>query len=125
MRMWLADSTSPSEIEPRLSRRRRIEAQHSERRDARRRQNFVVACDRILSSLLKTGLQLGGLYRRGLANALRPVVRHRRLKFANLPPALDGFRILHLSDFHIDGVDGLAEIVADQLAFLPVDLCVL
>jgi predicted MPP superfamily phosphohydrolase len=30
-----------------------------------------------------------------------------------------------LSDFHIDGLDGLAEVLADELARLPVDLCVL
>jgi predicted MPP superfamily phosphohydrolase len=89
------------------------------------REDSGVWRDRLLEPLLKTGLQLGGLYRRGLANALRPVVRHLRLEFAGLPPGLDGFRILHLSDFHIDGMDGLAEIVAEQLAFLSVDLCVL
>ena len=32
---------------------------------------------------------------------------------------------MHLSDFHIDGVDGLAEVLAERLPFLPVDLCVL
>jgi hypothetical protein len=52
-------------------------------------------------------------------------VRHLRLEFPNLPPSLDGFRILHLSDLHIDGMDGLAEILAEQLRLLPVDLCVL
>ena len=74
---------------------------------------------------LKVGLQMAGLYNRGRANALRPVVRRVRLAFADLPPGLDGFQILHLSDFHIDGVDGLAEAVAEQVAFLPVDLCVM
>jgi predicted MPP superfamily phosphohydrolase len=107
------------ELEPLLSRRRYVEACQKASEDS------AFSRDRLLGSLLKTGLRLGGLYRRGLANALRPVVRHRRLKFAGLPPGLDSFRILHLSDFHIDGVDGLAEIVAEQLAFLPVDLCVL
>lgn len=66
-----------------------------------------------------------GLYGRGRANALQPVVRDVRLEFENLPAGLDGFRILHLSDFHIDGVDGLAEVVASRLSLLPVDLCVL
>ncbi len=56
---------------------------------------------------------------------MRPVVRHLRPEFAELPPHLDGFRILHLSDLHVDGMDGLAEILADLVADLPVDLCVL
>ena len=122
MSMCLAPSTSAREIEQRLSRRRSFEAQHNL---AGGREDHGNTRDRILGSVLKTGLQLGGLYARGLANALRPVVRHRRLEFANLPPGLDGFRIMHLSDFHIDGMDGLAEILADRLAFVPVDLCVL
>jgi hypothetical protein len=48
-----------------------------------------------------------------------------RLEFPNLPAALDGFRILHLSDFHIDGVAGLAEALAERLKFISADLCVL
>jgi len=74
---------------------------------------------------VKAALQAVGLYRRGLANALWPVVREVRLEFENLPPALEGFRLLHLSDFHIDGVDGLAEVLAERLAFVQADLCVL
>src|SRR3977135_422712 len=108
MPICLADSKSTREIEPRLSRRRHIEAQHTRRVEANGREDFSVFRDHIMASVLKTTLQLGGLYGRGLANALCPVVRPLRLVFANLPPQLDGFRILHLSDFHIDGVDGLA-----------------
>jgi predicted MPP superfamily phosphohydrolase len=120
----LADLTLTREIEPHLSRRRSIEAQN-DRRAAGLLGGFSSLNDRVASSLLKAGLRIAGLYGRGLANALCPVVRRLRLEFGNLPPGLDGFRILHLSDFHIDGVDGLAEIVANRLAFLPVDLCVL
>jgi predicted MPP superfamily phosphohydrolase len=74
---------------------------------------------------VKTALRISGLYGKGRANALQPVVRELRLEFENLAPALNGFRLLHLSDFHIDGVDGLAEVLAERLAFVPVDLCVL
>jgi uncharacterized protein len=124
MRKCLDDLTLTREMEPRLSRRRFIEAQN-DRRVAAAGGDFSSLQDRVASSLLKTGLRIAGLYGRGLANALCPVVRRLRLEFDRLPPGLDGFSILHLSDFHIDGVDGLAEIVADQLSFLPVDLCVL
>ena len=122
MRTCLAQPAPLREIESRLSRRRCIEAQYQKTGG---RAESGLSRDRILGWVLKTGLQTAGLYQQGIANALRPVVRHLRLEFANLPPGLDGFRILHLSDFHIDGVDGLAEIVADQLASLSVDLCVL
>jgi predicted MPP superfamily phosphohydrolase len=48
-----------------------------------------------------------------------------RFEFPDLLPRLDGFRILHLADLHIDGMDGLAEIAARHIAQLPVDLCVM
>src|SRR5580692_1422643 len=121
----LADLTLTRDMGPRLSRRRLIEAQNDRRIAAGGLGDFSGLQDRVEASVLKTGLRIAGLYGRGLANALCPVVRRLRLEFGNLPSGLDGFRILHLSDFHIDGVDGLAEIVANQLAFLPVDLCVL
>ena len=66
-----------------------------------------------------------GLYWRGLRNALKPQVRCVKLAFPDLPKAFDGFRILHLADLHIDGMDGLAEVVAEIVAACEVDLCVM
>jgi len=74
--------------------------------------------------ILIVGLSLLGLYGRGKRNALQPVVRTIRLDFQDLPAAFDGFRLMHLSDFHIDGVDGLAESLAPVLRETPCDLCV-
>ena len=118
-------TTLPRDLEARLARRRSIETQHHRGPNAHGHGDFVLQHELVLAWILKTGLRVAGLYQRGLANALRPVVRHLRLEFAHLPPELDGFRILHLSDLHIDGVPGLAEALAAELAFLPVDLCVL
>ncbi|HTV55559.1 MAG TPA: metallophosphoesterase, partial [Terriglobia bacterium] len=56
-------------------------------------------------------------------NALAPVVRHLKFQFAGLPDSFDGFRVLHLTDLHIDGMHGLAEVVAERLIGLQVDLC--
>jgi predicted MPP superfamily phosphohydrolase len=66
-----------------------------------------------------------GLYWRGLRNALKPQVRCVKLAFRNLPKAFDGFRILHLADLHIDGMDGLTEVVAEIISECDVDLCVM
>lgn len=112
-------------LEARLAKRRSIEALHHRGPRAHGHGDFVLHHDVILAWGIKTALQAVGLYRRGRANALRPVVRELRLEFPNLPSSLDGFRLLHLSDFHIDGVDGLAEVLAESLASLPVDLCLL
>ena len=75
--------------------------------------------------VLKTGLQLAGLYEAGKRNALRPELRSVTMEFLNLPAEYDGFQILHLSDFHIDGTDGLADVLAARLDELRPDLCVL
>jgi len=87
--------------------------------------DFPLQHERILAWGVKTALQACGIYEKGRENALSPVVNELRLEFKNLPAGLEGFRILHLSDFHIDGVDGLAEALAERLRFLSVDLCVL
>jgi uncharacterized protein len=79
----------------------------------------------VTASLLRAALRMTGIYRRGVQNALTPVVRHARFEFENLPEGFDGFRILQLADLHIDGLDGLAEAVAEQVARLDVDLCVM
>ncbi|MBV9759250.1 MAG: metallophosphoesterase family protein [Acidobacteriaceae bacterium] len=79
---------------------------------------------RIEPRILKLGLQAAGLYRRGVRNAQIPVLRHLRLSFANLPAVFDGFRVLHLSDFHIDGNQGLAERIGALLHGVEADLCV-
>src|SRR5690348_2379340 len=112
-------------LEARLARRRSIEALHHRGPRAHGHGDFVLQHERILAWTIQTTLRLTGLYRRGRANALRPVVRNVRLAFEALPPGLEGFRILHLGDFHIDGTDGLAEVLAEQLASLAVDVCLL
>ena len=115
----------PRDLESRLARRRSVEAQHHRGARAHGDGDFALHHERVMAWGLKTALRISGLYRSGLANALRPVVRELRLEIETLPADLDGFRILHLSDFHIDRIDGLAEALAERLAFLPVDLCVL
>lgn len=61
----------------------------------------------------------------GEGNVLDHVIRHVPIEFADLPPAFDGFRILHLSDLHIDALPELASTVAGHLSRLEADLCVL
>ena len=75
--------------------------------------------------LVKFALQVSGLYGRGVQNALRPVVRNLQLTFDNLPSAFDGYTLLHLSDFHIDGVPDLVTPLSKLLRSLNPDLCVI
>jgi hypothetical protein len=91
----------------------------------RGRNSFRAENHRVLCALLRVALRLTGLRRRGERNALTPVVHEVRLTYEHLPESFCGFRILHLSDLHIDGLTGLAEAISEQLAALEVDLCVL
>lgn len=70
------------------------------------------------------GVRLVGLRRRGLNNALAPLLVELELRFAKLPAAFDGYRILHLSDTHLDALPELAPIAAQLLDGLVVDLLV-
>ncbi len=76
-------------------------------------------------SVIRNVLKLTGLYWRGRGNAARVLVRHNDVRFETLPPAFDGFTILHISDMHVDmnaiAMRRIIELVGD----LRYDLCVL
>ena len=46
------------------------------------------------------------------------------LRFAELPAAFDGYRLLHLTDLHLDGLPQLADAIANLVRGRPVDLSV-
>jgi hypothetical protein len=79
----------------------------------------------ILCRLLKSALTMTGLHALGEHNARRPIVKTIRLTFATLPEGFCGFKILHLSDLHVDGLAGFAESISQTLHGLEADLCVL
>jgi predicted MPP superfamily phosphohydrolase len=76
-------------------------------------------------SIIRNVLKLSGLYWRGLRNAANILVRHNDLRFVALPPAFDGFTILHISDMHVDmNADAMRRLTA-LVGDLNYDLCVL
>ena len=76
-------------------------------------------------SVIRTTLQLTGLYRRGRRNADRVRVTHNAVWFKQLPPLFDGFTILHISDMHADLSEGAIRTLVDMVGDLRYDLCVL
>jgi predicted MPP superfamily phosphohydrolase len=79
----------------------------------------------LLPVILKFLLKMMLLYRRGKRNALAYRVEHVPVAIENLPSALNGFRLLQLSDIHADGIaDGGQKLVA-ILEQIKADLCVL
>ncbi len=68
---------------------------------------------------------LGGVYRRGVRNALDIELRRIDVAFDALPGAFDGYTVLHLSDLHLDSLEDTAGRVAALVAGLEVDACAL
>jgi predicted MPP superfamily phosphohydrolase len=113
------------DLEKRLAPRRTIETEMRAGTRKHAHKDSLLLRERIARPILRTVLKMAGIYSRGIRNALQPVLRHVRMEFLSLPASFDGFRILHLTDLHIDGLDGLAEIVAEGIADLQADLCVM
>ncbi|MCK7547447.1 metallophosphoesterase [Marinobacter koreensis] len=70
-------------------------------------------------------LQSVGLYRRAQANSLKLAAVHNRFVLPDLPEAFDGFRILHLTDLHVDMDEANLQAVLQTIEPLEYDLCVL
>jgi len=70
-------------------------------------------------------LRVSGLWRRGVRNALAVELEEVELRFERLPAAFDGYRILQISDPHLDAMPEFAERIASLVRRAPVDLCVL
>lgn len=84
-----------------------------------------------LSSFLSYNLFLGplfklaGLYNSGVRNSLQPQLVEKTFYFPDLPQDFDGFRILLLTDLHLDGLEGLTETLSSRIGTLEADLCLI
>jgi predicted MPP superfamily phosphohydrolase len=65
-----------------------------------------------------------GLFNRGYRNATNIQLEHVRLEIAHLPKAFDGFRLLWISDLHLERFDPLPQKVLEMVGPLDYDLCV-
>lgn len=77
-----------------------------------------------LMRVFKLCLRLTGCYQRGVRNAMDIRLKELTLTFPNLPQSFHGFSVLHLSDLHLDGWEGLAESIVAAIGDREVDLCV-
>jgi predicted MPP superfamily phosphohydrolase len=67
--------------------------------------------------------RLTGLRKAGMRNALEIEVVEQTFRFPDLPEEFDGFRLLLLTDLHLDGQEGLTQRIVDHIRNLEVDLC--
>ena len=76
-------------------------------------------------AIIRTALQLTGLYRRARRNAEQVVIKRHDLMFVGLPPLFDGFTILHISDLHVDMNEVAMSNLVRLVEAMQYDLCVL
>ncbi len=86
---------------------------------------FHIENAEMLMAALDQTLRWTGLRPRALHGCLDIQAVHNRIPLLGLPPAFRGFRILHLTDLHIDLVPGFANLIAEKCRGLKYDLCVL
>jgi hypothetical protein len=70
-------------------------------------------------------LKVTGLYQKGLSNATAIELNKELLEFHDLPQAFYGFKILHISDLHIDTIKGFEELIIKKINNTKFDLCVM
>ncbi len=75
--------------------------------------------------LIEGVLKLSGLYWRGRRNAAKLRIKHNSIVSHRVPRPFDGFKILHLSDLHVDMSDEAMRQILALLPDLDYDLCVL
>ncbi len=82
---------------------------------------------RFLHTLAAVLLKGAGLFARGERNMLDLAIRRNDVFFPRLPEPFDRFRILHLSDLHLDTHPDLARVLIDRLDRIAgeYDVCVL
>lgn len=108
--------------------RRRLEVEDYFRRSGRtfrksRSRLWFNEC--VKPKLMEAAFRGAGLYNLGRRNALLPRLHEVEFQLPTLPPSLDGLSLLHISDVHIDKLDGLAERLASLIADVSCDLCVI
>lgn len=75
--------------------------------------------------IIRTSLKLTLLYQRARRNALNIQLQQNRVPIAHLPEAFVGFKILHLSDLHVDMNEEFPAALIERVKDLDYDICVL
>ncbi|MCK5507903.1 MAG: CDP-archaeol synthase [Desulfobacterales bacterium] len=70
-------------------------------------------------------LKLIKKYDTGVRNALDVQFRQIELRFSDLPVSFDSYRILFMSDLHLDGLPGITERVIDIVSGIECDSCII
>jgi len=107
-----------------LAQRLKIQTHHVARLFGSGKVWFHIEHIRTLHRIIRNLLKTAGLYWRGHRNSLDVQVNFQELLCTDLPAAFDGFRLLHISDTHIDGNLELIDILIRLVEPLEYDVCV-
>lgn len=105
--------------------RMNIQAHHTARVIGQGRTLFHPENAPLLRGAIRAFLRLTFLYKRGRANARRIQVREHRAALPRLPDAFTGYRVLHLSDLHLDIDPGITSALIAAIERTRYDLCVI
>jgi predicted MPP superfamily phosphohydrolase len=109
-----------------MNRRKALERGHSDTRVFGGGKTFFhPENSRLSASLLRRLLKLTGMLDRGRRNAMDIGVRENLVTLPRLPKSFDGFTVLQISDLHLDSRPDFAPCLAEVVAPLEYDLCVL
>jgi len=91
------------------------------------RWHYLFNLTSVLSNLvLLTGIfKITGLYNKGIKNSLDLEKVELAFECNDLPENFDCFRILLLTDLHLDGIEELTDTLIDQLRGVECDLCLI
>lgn len=70
-------------------------------------------------------LKIFGLYKRGCDNAKNIITKEIVINFTDLPESFDSYRILYLTDLHLNSIEGIDDIICNKIKNLEYDLCVM
>ena len=74
---------------------------------------------------LSSFFKMTSLYEVGVRNTLSVQVEEKTFYLETLPDSFDQFRILLLTDLHLDGLENLTDILIERLKSIDVDLCLI
>lgn len=78
-----------------------------------------------IHGLMRGLLKLTGMHGRGRRNARDIRLTRREVVLKRLPAAFDGFRMLHLSDLHLDMHEDMPHAIAEAVRKVEYDACVM
>lgn len=102
-----------------------IEAEHEAQVFGQGRTFFHIENWYSVHGLMRGLLRLAGVHGRGRRNARDIRLTQREVCLARLPPAFDGFRLLHLSDLHLDMHADMPHAIAEAARRVECDACVI